>query len=289
MKRQWHVHWRRDTERKCTLSFPGPIPADHHPCSIDSAQWYYNEASCGKAIKAFLSTHPELTREDIFFTTKLQNNRSYEDTRRDIRRSLEETGLGYIDLYLLHSPYGGKAKRAECWLAVMDAVADGEVRVGGVSNFGVRHLEELVGEKPELNRLPQVNQIEVHPFNTNEKIVSVMFPLLSPYIADTDGMQTSFCREHRIQIQAYAPLVRGRRFKHPVIKELSGKYKCTPAQLLVRWSLQMGYVPLPKSVKRERIEANKNVENIEISEEDMARLKGLDEGLVTDWDPTNAP
>lgn len=74
-----------------------------------------------------------------------------------------------------------------------------------------------------------------------------------------------------------------------MIKELSNKYECTPAQLLVRWSLQMGYVPLPKSVRRERIEANKNVEGIEISEEDMKRLEGLDEGFTTDWNPTDAP
>ena len=83
--------------------------------------------------------------------------------------------------------------------------------------------------------------------------------------------------------------MKGRKFNHPMIKELSNKYKCTPAQLLVRWSLQMGYVPLPKSVRRERIEANKNVEGIEISEEDMKRLEGLDEGFTTDWNPTDAP
>lgn len=83
--------------------------------------------------------------------------------------------------------------------------------------------------------------------------------------------------------------MKARKFNHLMIQELSKKYGCTPAQLLVRWSLQMGYVPLPKSVRKERIEENKNVEGIEISEEDMKRLEGLDEGLSTSWNPTNAP
>ncbi|RPB28601.1 hypothetical protein L211DRAFT_833574 [Terfezia boudieri ATCC MYA-4762] len=238
--------------------------------AIDSAQGYYNEESCGKAIKGFLTMHPELTREDIFFTTKLRSNSSYVDTRRAIKSSIEKTGLQYLDLYLLHSPYGGPQKRKESWRAVADAVEDGEIRVGGVSNFGVRHLKELLEREKEQSRRPVVNQIEVHPFNANAEI-------------------TTFCRENGIQIQAYAPLVKGRKFDHPVIKELSKKYGCTPAQLLVRWSLQMGYVPLPKSVRKERIEANKNVEGIEISEEDMKKLEGLDEGLSTSWNPTNAP
>ena len=144
--------------------------------SIDSAQWYYNEESCGKAIKDFLSTHPELTREDIFFTTKLQGNTSYDGTRRAIRSSIEKTGLRYLDLYLLHSPYGGAQKRGECWRAVADAVEAGEVRAGGVSNFGLSHLREFFHRDREPGRRPVVNQIEVHPFNTNEEIVSTAAP-----------------------------------------------------------------------------------------------------------------
>ncbi|KAF8458822.1 NADP-dependent oxidoreductase domain-containing protein [Terfezia claveryi] len=238
--------------KECETAVRDALEAGYR--AIDSAQSYYNEESCGKAIKGFLSMHPELTREDIFFTTKLRSNRSYDDTRRAIKSSIEKSGLRYLDLYLLHSPYGGPQKRAECWRAVADAVEDGEL---------------LEGEK-EQRRRPVVNQIEVHPFNANAEI-------------------TTFCRENSIQIQAYAPLVKGRKFDHPVVKELSKKYECTPAQLLVRWSLQMGYVPLPKSVRKERMEANKNVEGIEISEEDMRRLEGLDEGLSTSWNPTNAP
>jgi diketogulonate reductase-like aldo/keto reductase len=115
-----------------------------------------------------------------------------------------------------------------------------------------------------------VNQIEVHPFNTQPAIIS-------------------FCQKHNIVIEAYAPLARAMRMRHPVIVELAGKYERSPAQLMVRWSLQHGYVPLPKSSSKERIVSNADVGGFEIGEEDMVTLDKLDERLVTDWDPTDAP
>ena len=107
---------------------------------IDSAEWYENEREVGRAVRHFLSTQKGLTREDVWFTTKLKTNSSYEATRRAVKASISKSGLERIDLYLLHSPYGGKAKRLECWKAVEDAITDGEVVAGGVSNFGVRHV-----------------------------------------------------------------------------------------------------------------------------------------------------
>ncbi|PMD29224.1 Aldo/keto reductase [Hyaloscypha variabilis F] len=264
---------------------------------FDSAEWYANEREVGSAITSYLSSSANkdirLRREDIWFTTKLKTNSSYDATRKAIKRSLQRSGLEYLDLYLLHSPYGGREKRRECWRAVEDAIEEGVVRCGGVSNFGVRHvsfpqyspscsitlqwiggiltmilqLQELLDSKPRI--VPAVNQIEVHPFNTQEAI-------------------TSFCHEHNIVIEAYAPLARALRMRHPKIVELSKKYNCEPAQLLVRWSLQKGYVPLPKSVQKGRIVSNAKVEGFEIEEEDMKVLDGLDEHLVTDWDPTDA-
>jgi diketogulonate reductase-like aldo/keto reductase len=219
---------------------------------------------------------------------------SYDATRRKIKDSIRKSGLEYIDLYLLHSPYGGAQKRKECWRAVEDAVAEGEVRAGGVSNFGVRHvslslfptnrrvfyievqslmdrksqLQELLDSKPKI--VPAVNQIEVHPFNTRTDI-------------------TSFCKKNDIVVEAYAPLARAMRMRHPVVVKLADKYGCSPAQLMVRWSLQHGYVPLPKSSNKERIVANADIGGFEIEEKDMGVLDGLDEVLVTDWDPTDAP
>ncbi|EXJ88550.1 alcohol dehydrogenase (NADP+) [Capronia coronata CBS 617.96] len=238
---------------------------------IDSAQMYRNEKDCGQAILSFLndkaSNTAGLTREDIFFTSKLASNASYEVARRSIKQSVQTCGLGYIDLFLLHSPYGGKSARLSSWRAVEDAIKDGEVRIGGVSNFGVKHLDELIASKPRI--MPAVNQIEVHPFNTRTNI-------------------TEACRKYGILVEAYAPLARALRMKHPTIVSLSKKYNCTPAQLMIRWSLQHGYIPLPKSVSKERIKSNADISHFEISGEDIKAMDGLDEYLVTDWDPVDA-
>ncbi|KAF2690818.1 Aldo/keto reductase [Lentithecium fluviatile CBS 122367] len=236
---------------------------------IDSAQMYHNEKESGQAILDFLASDANansLKRDHVHFTSKLASNSSYDAARKAIRKSVKECGLGYIDLFLLHSPYGGKNARLESWRAVEDAIDDGEIRIGGVSNYGVKHLQELLDSKPRI--LPAVNQIEVHPFNTRKEI-------------------TSYCEEHDIVVEAYAPLVRALKMKHPTIVSLSKKYGCTPGQLLVRWSLQHGYVPLPKSVKRSRIVENADIGGFAIEDGDMATMDGLDEYLVTDWDPTD--
>jgi len=238
--------------------------------AVDSAAWYENEKEVGDAMTSFLNSKDNtegLKREDLWFTTKLKDNAKYDQVRRKIKQSIHKSGLGYIDLYLLHSPYGGKSLRLESWRAVEDAISDGEIKVGGVSNYGVEHLQELIDSHPKI--LPAVNQIEVHPFNTRTGI-------------------TSFCAKNGIVVEAYAPLAKALRMKHPVVVELSKKYKVTPAQVLVRWSLQKGYVPLPKSVSAERIKENAAVQCFEMAEGDMKKLDACDEYLVTDWDPTDA-
>lgn len=108
--------------------------------AFDSAQMYHNEKDVGDAILGYLSSHKDLKREDIHYTSKLASNSDYDTARKSISRSVKECGLGYIDLFLLHSPYGGKQKRLESWRAVEDAIQDGEVRIGGVSNFGIKHV-----------------------------------------------------------------------------------------------------------------------------------------------------
>lgn len=239
--------------------------------AVDSAQMYRNERDCGKAILSWLkdsnANKAGLKREDIFFTSKLASNSSYEAARKSIKKSVQVCGLGYIDLFLLHSPYGGKAARLASWKAVEDAIDEGEVKIGGVSNFGVKHLEELLASKPRIR--PAVNQIEVHPFNTRTNI-------------------TSFCQSNDIVVEAYAPLARALRMKHPTIVALAKKYNATPAQIMVRWSLQNGFIPLPKSVSKDRIESNAKIDHFELSTDDMNTLTGLDEYLVTDWDPVDA-
>ena len=128
-------------------------------------------------------------------------------------------------------------------------------------------MEELLAGNPKMK--PAVNQIEVHPFNTQSAIVS-------------------FCQKNDILIEAYAPLARAMRMKNPKLVAIAKKYTVMPAQVLVRWSWQKGYVPLPKSTKRERIVENADIGGFVIEEGHMKALDGLDEGLVTDWDPTDA-
>lgn len=223
---------------------------------------YHNEREVGRAILQYLESNKSdgITRKDIFFTTKLASNVSYEMTRRSIKESIRASGLSYIDLFLIHAPYGGKARRLECWRAIEDAIADKEIRAAGVSNYGVKHLKELLSSN--LRVKPTVNQIEVHPFNTRREIAE-------------------FCQAHDIVVEAYAPLVRAYRMNHPVVRSLSTKYTCTSAQLLIRWSLQHGYVPLPKSVTKERIVENVQVGDFDIGGDDMQILDELDEYLVT--------
>jgi len=250
---------------------------------FDSAQMYHNETEAGKAISSWLSKSGSekqdgsssgsparpLTREDVFYTSKLASNSDdYDAVRRSIAKSVKACGLGYIDLFLLHSPYGGPKARRESWRAVEDAIRDGEVRSGGVSNYGVRHIEELMSSNLQVR--PAVNQIEVHPFNTQEAIREA-------------------CAKYDIVVEAYAPLARAMRMRHPTVVKLAKKYDCTVAQLLVRWSLQHGLVPLPKSTKQSRMAENVDINGFEISDEDMVAMDALDEGLVTDWDPTDAP
>jgi diketogulonate reductase-like aldo/keto reductase len=256
--------------------------------AFDSAQMYHNEREVGSTISSYLEKHPELKREDIHYTSKLASNASYEAVRKSITKSVKECGLGYIDLFLLHSPYGGKEARLSSWKALEDAVMDGEVRIPGVSNYGEKHvsraclqclccvtteragdantntaptqLAELLSSSPRL--LPAINQVEMHPFNTHTKLAQ-------------------YCHAQGIVIEAYAPLARAYKMKDRTIVELAKKYECTPAQLLVRWSLQHGYVPLPKSVRKERIVENAGVEGFVIEDADVERMDALDEYLVT--------
>ncbi|KAF3934604.1 hypothetical protein ABW20_dc0101496 [Dactylellina cionopaga] len=229
--------------------------------SIDSAEWYENEAVCGRAIHDFLSTNPSLSRSSISFTTKLRHNISYSATRAAIKQSLKECNLGYIDLYLIHAPHGGPVVRAELYRAVIDAVKDGEVKGWGVSNYGVAHLQEILEKFPDYP--PLVNQIELNPFITQSHIVT-------------------FCRENGIVLQAYTPLAKSQRFGDDTLKNVAEKYGRPPAEVMIKWGLQEGFVSLPKSVRQERIVGNlKGVEGWALEEEDMEALRGLDEHFVT--------
>ncbi|EIN03970.1 aldo-keto reductase [Punctularia strigosozonata HHB-11173 SS5] len=232
---------------------------------IDSAAWYENEREVGQAIQDFCSS-TGTPRSAIFYTTKLKLNNGYANVRKAIDRSLSECGLEYIDLYLIHGPLGGPQMRKESWRACIDAKKEGKLRSIGISTFGVGHMKELLSE-PGVE-VPVCTQIDLHPFMTRTDVVA-------------------FCKEHDIKLEAWAPLVRGLRFDHPSIVSFARKYSKQPAQVLIRWSLQKGFIPIPKSASKHRITSNADVFDFELTEEDMAHLDSLDEYLVTDWDPTN--
>jgi len=228
---------------------------------IDTAKLYGNESDVGKAVRA-----SKIPRDDMFITTKLWNtDQGYEAALRAVEQSRRELGLDSIDLYLIHWPVPGL--RQESWKALLQLKEKGLARSIGVSNYTIRHLEELLSSSPIP---PSVNQVEFHPFL---------------YQADL----LSFCGNHGIQLEAYSPLTRGHRLDHPIIKAVAADYRRTPAQILIRWGLQHGLVVIPKSVRPERIRENARVFDFELSRADMARIDALDERSHVAWDPDDLP
>ncbi|ETW84045.1 hypothetical protein HETIRDRAFT_381386 [Heterobasidion irregulare TC 32-1] len=243
---------------------------------IDSARMYRNEKQVGEAVR-----ESGVPREDIFITSKIyQLEGGYQGALSQIDDSLKNFGFGppydralterrradYIDLYLIHSPIGGKENRVETWKALLDAKKAGKLRGVGVSNYGPKHIDEI--REAGLD-LPSVNQVELHPFCQQKEIVD-------------------YCNKSGILVEAYCPLVRGS-FGDPVLQALCKKYNKDPAQILVRWSLQRGFVPLPKSAKPERVRSNADLYDFEISEEDLAKLNSLDRGKAgaISWNPVD--
>ena len=224
---------------------------------IDTAQAYGNEASVGKAIRLC-----GIPRKDLFITTKLWNqNHSYELTMRSFEESMDKLGLDYLDLFLIHWPNPiafrdhWQQANAESWKAMEELVDAGRIRAIGVSNFLPHHLDELA---KTARIAPQVNQIRLCPGDTQDETVA-------------------YCRERGMVIEAYSPLGTGRIFDVPEMQELAKKYDRSIAQICVRWSLQRGYLPLPKSVTPARIQENIKVFDFTLAEEDVqliADLKG---------------
>ena len=226
---------------------------------IDTAQGYKNEDSVGQAIK-----ESGIPREEIFLTTKLWNeNHSYDLVLSSFEESLKKLQTDYIDLFLTHWPNPVKFRdnwqsaNAETWRAMEELYQAGKIKAIGVSNFLPHHFEEL---KKTATIFPMVNQIFLAPGELQKEVVS-------------------YCQEHNVLLEAYSPLGTGKIFDVPEMQELSDKYGKTIAQIAIRWSLQHGFLPLPKSVTPSRIEENLAVFDFELSDEDMQRIDQLD-GVV---------
>mmetsp|Transcript_4845 Transcript_4845/g.14367 ORF Transcript_4845/g.14367 Transcript_4845/m.14367 type:complete len:310 (+) Transcript_4845:473-1402(+) len=235
---------------------------------IDTAEIYRNEDDVGRGIAEFLREQSAVKREDLFITTKFfpQSGRGAEAVEQALAGSLKKLGLTYVDLYLIHSP-NTKNLRLEQWSAMEDLHTKGSAKSIGVSNYGRHHIEELLGR---CRRPPAVNQIEVNPFIVRADLCA-------------------FCKSKGITVTAYSPLARAQRFGDPRLAQIAASYGLTPAQCMVRWCLQKGYIVIPKSVTPARIEANAALGDRAISDADMASLDALDEYFVTGWDPTKSP
>ena len=228
---------------------------------VDTARIYGNEADVGEAVR-----ESGVPREDLFVTTKLWNSdQGYDSTLRAFEGSLKRLGLDYLDLYLVHFPVPDVRK--ETWRAMETLLQKERCRAIGVSNFTIRHLEELIEES---HVIPSVNQVEFHPFLYQKELLK-------------------YCQRKGIQVEAYSPLARGERLKHPRITSLATKYSKTPAQLMIRWGIEHGLVVIPKSTREERIRENSQVFDFDISDDDMRSLDSLNEDLRLNWDPTNVP
>lgn len=229
---------------------------------IDTAKAYFNEDAVGQAIK-----ESGVDRKDIFITTKLANDDQRGHVQREnIEKSLEYLQTDYIDLLLIHWPVAGIYK--ETWKIFEEFYNQGKIRAIGVSNFQIHHLDDLLADAQVV---PVVNQVECHPYFPQKELFD-------------------YCEKKGIAMQAWSPLggnIAGTILGDPVIQEIAGRYGKSPAQLVIRWHLQRDTVVIPKSVHKDRIFANGDVFDFEISEADMAAITALDKGHRFGADPDN--
>jgi len=228
---------------------------------IDTATLYGNEQEVGEAIKA-----SGLPRDEIFVTTKLWNTEhGYEKALRGFEESASRLGMEHVDLFLIHWPDGGQ--RLETWKAFEKLLNDGSCGAIGVSNFTIRHLDEIM-QNSEV--VPAVNQVEFHPYLYQRALLE-------------------FCKKNHIQLEAYSPLGHGDLVNDVKLNAIAHGYGRTAAQLMIRWGLQHEVVMIPKSSRRERISENAKVFDFEISQEDMTSIDSLGNDRRGIRDPANIP
>jgi len=227
--------------------------------SIDTAALYRNESGVGDAVAA--TTVP---REELFITTKLWNtDQGYDGALRAFDESIRKLRLDYVDLYLIHWPMPARQRYVETWKAFEKLRSDGRVRSIGVSNFHISHLRRLLDA---VEVVPAVNQIELHPNLPQEEL-------------------RAFHAEHGIVTEAWSPLARGKLLRDRTIIGLAQKYDKTPAQIVLRWHIEMGIVAIPKSVTPSRIRENIDVVDFELAADDLVAIAELNNGRRTGMDP----
>lgn len=219
--------------------------------SIDTAAIYGNEAGVGEGIKQALATM-DLKREDLFITSKVWNaGLSYDETVAAYEESLQKLGLEYLDLYLIHWP--GKNKYVESWRALEDLYKAGKIKAIGVCNFNISHLQDLL---KTARVTPVINQVEFHPRLQQVEL-------------------RAFCKEHNIQLEAWAPLMQGGLLEDPTIAEIAKKYGKSISQVILRWDIQNGVVTIPKTVSKERMVQNASIFDFSLTEEELQIINAM--------------
>ncbi len=224
---------------------------------IDTAASYQNEEAVGKAI-----LRSGVSREEIFLTTKLwMQDTGYEKTKNAFEKSLKRLNVDYLDLYLIHQPYGDVHGS---WRAMEELYKEGKTRAIGVSNFQPDRVMDLIS----FNEIvPAVNQIETHPFQQQIET-------------------QKFLKENGVQIESWGPFAEGKNglFTNELLSSVGKKYRKSIAQVVLRWLIQKGVVAIPKSVRKERIEENFNVFDFQLTEEDMQMIQTLDQKVSAFFD-----
>ncbi|MGE7022914.1 aldo/keto reductase [Solibacillus cecembensis] len=219
--------------------------------SIDTAAIYGNEAGVGEGIKQALASM-NLKREDLFITSKVWNaGLSYDETVAAYEESLQKLGLEYLDLYLIHWP--GKNKYAESWTALEDLYKAGKIKAIGVCNFNISHLQDLL---KTARVTPVINQVEFHPRLQQVEL-------------------RAFCKEHNIQLEAWAPLMQGGLLEDSTIAEIAKKYGKSISQVILRWDIQNGVVTIPKTVSKERMVQNASIFDFSLTEEELQIINAM--------------
>jgi diketogulonate reductase-like aldo/keto reductase len=228
---------------------------------VDTSLAYGNERDLAVALRAV-----GLPRDRVFITSKVENeDQGFDETLRAFERTVANLRTDHLDLYLVHWPVPDK--RAATWRALQRLHDEGSCRAIGVSNYQPRHLQELLAwaDTP-----PAVDQVEFHPFLYQKELLET-------------------CRARHVQLEAYAPLAKARRLDDPILTEIAAEHGVSAAQVMLRWAVQHDVIPIPRSAEAGHLRQNFAIWDFELSDEEMARLDGLDEGLRTDWDPTTVP
>lgn len=228
---------------------------------VDTARIYGNEKGVGKACR-----QSDVAREELFVTTKLWNHsQGYDKALEAFDGSLARLGLDYVDLYLLHWPVEGK--RVDSWRALEEIQASGRSKAIGVSNFTIKHLEELMTVSKVV---PAVNQVEFHPFLYKEQAELL-----------------AFCHKHSIIVEAYSPLAHGKKTDESVLPGIADRHAKSTIQVILRWCFQHGTVPLPKSTDSDHMSSNLEIFDFELTAQEMQQINDLSDGTRTCWNPSN--